>query len=59
MMELDRVFYPPDTKYTVIDYLLNIKAHDRAFRVLMDWNRCLADAFKAEEAQRLMEIDME
>lgn len=52
LMELDKVLHPPDTKYTVIDYLLNIKAYDRAFQILSDWHRLLGQAYHQAEKRK-------
>lgn len=51
-MELDKVLHPPDTKYTVIDYLLNIKAYDRAFNILSHWRTLLGQVYHQAEKRK-------
>lgn len=57
LMELDKVLHPPDTKYTIIDYLLNIKQYDRAYDILTYWNTMLSQLFVETERKKLTVID--
>lgn len=44
LIEIVKVLQPSSTKYIIIDYLLNIKAYDRAFTILTAWTNILAKA---------------
>lgn len=37
LMVVDKVLLPPDTKYIIVDFLLNIRALDRVFKLLTQW----------------------
>lgn len=49
-MDLDKALLPLSTKYTIIDYLLNIGGHNRAYQILVKWNKILSKHFLNELA---------
>lgn len=49
LMDIDKVLLPPDTKYTIVDYLLNIRAYDRAYLLLTQWYQLMGQEFHAAQ----------
>lgn len=52
LMELDKLLHPSKTKYTVIDDLVNIKAHHRACHILFHWHVILGQGYHETEKKK-------
>ncbi len=44
-MAIDKTLLPLDTKYTIIDYLLNNRHYTRAYDILINWQQKLSQRF--------------
>lgn len=52
LMELDKLLHLLDTKFIVIDFLLNNKAYNGAFEILSNWRMILGHSYHQVENKK-------
>lgn len=49
LIDIDNLLRPPDTKYTILDYLLHIRPNDSGYGLLTQWYQLTGQEFHATQ----------